>query len=82
MHKYTQIYLNAVSDPETFSKPCVCVQVQKVLQESLVTSSLQHLNLRGNDFNIPNKQLLAENGVAELVYLPHDLSTYGVGVSW
>ena len=55
-------------------------QVQKVLQESLVSSSLQHLNLRGNDCNIPNKKLLAENGVAELVYMPHDLSTYGVGV--
>ena len=55
-------------------------QVQKVLQESLVSSSLQHLNLRGNDCNIPNKKLLAENGVAQLVYMPHDLSTYGVGV--
>jgi len=57
-------------------------QVQKLLQESLINSQLTLLNIRGNDLQVSQPQLLEKNGVLDLVHRPHDLSTYGIGVSW
>lgn len=57
-------------------------QVQKLLQESLINSQLNLLNIRGNDLQVAQQQLLEKNGVVELIHRPHDLSTYGIGVSW
>ena len=31
---------------------------------------------------VAQPQLLEKNGVLELIHRPHDLSTYGIGVSW
>jgi len=57
-------------------------QVQKLLQESLINSQLTLLNIRGNDLQVAQPQLLEKNGVVELIHRPHDLSTYGIGVNW
>ena len=67
-----------------------------MLQESLINSQLALLNIRGNDLQVATipvpksksvsqvaqPQLLEKNGVLELIHRPHDLSTYGIGVSW
>ena len=57
------------------------MQVQKLMQESLVKSSLKLLNIRGNDLDV-EPQVLERHGVGELIHRPHDLMIYGIGVSW
>ena len=57
------------------------MQVQKLMQESLVKSSLKLLNIRGNDLEV-EPRVLERHGVGELIHRPHDLMIYGIGVSW